>query len=213
MSFRTITNRDVGDSSDHCSTATSPAEPGRRRSVLGNGVVDLHLQRRARVGWATDQESDDLQGLERNLLGTGGRSDRRSRTPLTAGNRHSCHGDARIFRDDLEARDDLPRSGAALFTGWLRSKRRVDGTLSARIASVSSEILSRRADSNCRPAVYECVRCGAQACQDVPKFANPSHDVSRFRRLCPGVVVKMVVSERPPANAKSMARSTVAQRV
>jgi len=65
---------------------------------------------------------------------------------------------------------------------------------------IPQQMLSRRADSNCRPAVYECVSCGAPLCQEVSFFANLSHNVSRFRRLCLGVVVKVVVSDWWPRN-------------
>ena len=82
---------------------------------------------------------------------TGGHADRSAQETAS----HAPESTA--IPDIFEARNDLRRSGRVTIARWLRSTRRVDDMLSARIASVSSEILSRRADSNCRPAVYETV--------------------------------------------------------
>ena len=61
-------------------------------------------------------------------------------------------------------------------------------------AEFSRETLSRRADSNCRPAVYECAEWRLTIAQDVSFFEIRSPEVSRDRLSCPETVVKTVVS-------------------
>src|SRR3989475_4500522 len=74
---------------------------------------------------------------------------------------------------------------------WLGSELGSDG----RACGLRTPIfLSRRADSNCRPAVYECARYGTSASQDVVSLPNPCPAAPGRPRTCPASVVKTVVS-------------------